>query len=113
MVNQFNGAGINRVSTPSANALISITRPEKRTVSSFPLVATENMFPASATRVIPIIRIDHSSSAELVKPSNSLKTWGMAISITALKPNTSEPVCRTRLTLETALVATANSFVFA
>ena len=61
-VNQLRVTGSNRVSTPRPNALINITRPENNTDASLPRLATENMFPARATKVMPIMRIAHSSS---------------------------------------------------
>ena len=74
MVNQFNSTGINRVSNPKPKALIIITRPEKLTDWSLPRVETENIFPASATKVMAIMRIAHSNSPVEEKPSNLLKS---------------------------------------
>lgn len=82
---------------PSAAAERLITLAEKMTESSVPLSETESMFPQSASRVIAIMRIDHSSSEVVVKPSSSLNSAGAISRNKALKPKTVAPVARTLL----------------
>ena len=64
--------GINTVNVPSPAALRAITLAEKSTELSVPLIDTESMLPQRATRVIAIMRIDHSRAGSVVSPSNSL-----------------------------------------
>jgi hypothetical protein len=47
------------------------------------------------------MRIAHSSSGELVRPSNPLKVAGTRMSASALRPKTIEPVRSTKRNLET------------
>ncbi|MEY2816431.1 MAG: hypothetical protein RJA78_1007 [Actinomycetota bacterium] len=85
------------MSVPSAAAEIVITRAEKITASSVPRIETESMLPQRAIRVVAIIRIDHSSSGLVVKPSSSLKREGAISKNIALRPNTVAPVAKTLL----------------
>lgn len=86
---------MSRVSTPRAAALKVITLAEKSTDLSVPLRETESMFPHKATRVMAIMRIDHSSAGLVDSPSNSLNRPGATSSNNALSPNTVAPVART------------------
>jgi len=101
MANQLSGTGKTKVKTPSPNALTSITRPENTTDASLPRLETENMLPARATRVMPIMRIAHSSSGEVVSPRSSLKVAGTATKAIALRPKTMDPVRKTKRNLAT------------
>ena len=74
---------------------MDITLAEKNTDSDVPLSETESMFPHSATRVIAIMRIDHSRSGVVVKPSSSLKSAGAKSNKSALRPKTVDPAART------------------
>jgi hypothetical protein len=57
------------------------------------------MLPASATNVMPVIRIDHSSSVVETNPRSSLNSFGATISAIALSPHTIEPARKTSLNL--------------
>jgi hypothetical protein len=61
------------------------------------------MFPASATRVTPIIRMAHSSSAAEARPSNWLKNAGNPMRIRALSPKTTDPARKTLRMLASCL----------
>ena len=83
------------MSVPSPAALRAMTLAEKSTALSVPLRETESMLPQSATRVIAIMRIDHSSAGSVVSPSNSLNRPGATRRSSALSPKTVAPVART------------------
>jgi hypothetical protein len=57
------------------------------------------MFPANATSVMPVMRIDHSSAGVVLSPSNWLKMFGVITRAIALKPNTLAPTRNTFLNL--------------
>jgi hypothetical protein len=72
-----------------------MTRPEKSTDASLPRLATENMLPASAASVMPIILMAHSSGAFVARPNSSLKIAGAKIKANALNPKTIDPARNT------------------
>lgn len=88
-------AGVSSVSEPSPAALRVITLAENRTELSVPLSETESMLPQRATRVIAIMRMDHSKAGSVVSPSNSLNRPGATRSSIALSPKTVAPVAST------------------
>ena len=71
-----------------------MTLAEERTATSDPKDETTNMFPASATRVMPIIRMAQSSSELPARPSRSVKILGSSARNIALRPKTKAPVFR-------------------
>ena len=88
-----------------------MTLAEKRTDFSVPLRETESIFPQSATRVMAIMRIDHSRAGSVVSPSNSLNRPGAARSSIALSPKTVAPVASTLRRYE--LFCSVISFIMA
>ena len=72
-----------------------MTLAERRTALSLPLRDTDNMFPQRAARVIAIMRMDHSSSLFVVKPSSSLNSAGARSKNRALSPKTVAPLANT------------------
>ena len=71
---------MNSVMTPNAHAETNMTRAENTTDSSLPRPETENMFPERATSVIPIMRMDHSSSGLVTNPSRNRQQVPLVLS---------------------------------
>lgn len=80
---------------PSPAALRAMTLAEKITELSVPLSDTESMLPQRATRVMAIMRIDHSRAGFVGSPNNSLNRPGATRSSIALSPKTVAPAAST------------------
>jgi len=72
-----------------------MTLAENQTEESEPNLATDSMFPDSATSVTPIIRMLHSSDGLEGRPRRSSKNLGASKSNRALEPKTTAPAVRT------------------
>jgi hypothetical protein len=83
--------GIRRVNTPSPVALTHITFATLPTPYSELFLELFNMLPARATRVIAIMRIDHTMGSLLSRPRRSRKRVGATRRKSADAPKTIEP----------------------
>ena len=93
-MNQVSSAGIIRVRTPSAVALIHITFATLPTRASRLWDALFHMFPARAKTVIPIMRIDQIKSSLVSRAKSSRNSLGSMRRKRADAPKTMEPACR-------------------
>ena len=93
-MNQVNSAGIIRVRTPSAVALIHITFATFPTRALLLWDALFHMFPARAKTVMPIMRIDQIKSSLVSRARRSRNSLGRTRRNIADAPKTMEPACR-------------------
>ena len=93
-MNQVSSAGIIRVRTPSAVALIHITFATLPTRASLLWDALLHMFPARAKTVIPIMRIDQIKSSLVSRAKRSRNSLGRTRRKRADAPKTMEPACK-------------------
>ena len=93
-MNQVNSAGIIRVRTPSAVALIHITFATFPTRALLLWDALFQMFPARAKTVMPIMRIDQIKSSLVSRARSSRNSLGRTRRNIADAPKTMEPACR-------------------
>ncbi len=82
------------MSTPSAVALKHIILATCATLESSDCLELFHIFPASAKRVMAIMRMDQISGSESSRPSRSRKSAGSTRRKRAEKPKTIEPALR-------------------
>ena len=93
--NQFKSTGIIKVISPRLIALKDMTTAVFRRFCGSGCKELIHILPASATNVMPIIRIDQISGSELaVRSSKSRNIFGDAINKIALTAKTVDPVLR-------------------
>ena len=82
------------MSTPSAVALRHITFATCATLESSVCLELFHIFPASAKRVMAIMRMDQISGSDSSRPSRSRKSAGSTRRKSAEKPKTMAPALR-------------------
>ena len=109
MLKRLNFAGINSVRKPSPNAEIAITLATIINAVSGANLDPTYIFPDSATKVIPIMRMDQLKVSDTSNSSNSKNRLGRASKKIALNPKTIEPALRICLSIPMYLSASTNS----
>ena len=98
MVKGASSAGIKIVNRPRARADKSITRPTNLIPAALVNFEFCHILPASATKVMPIMRIDQINSSEMGSFNNSRNKPGAISKNIAERPNIIDPARKVFLT---------------